>query len=170
MSIIKTYTGVMFDLDKFDKNTIRIADIAHALSNQCRYNGHCYRFYSVAEHCVRASRLPCNDLSRGHVLMHDASEAYMGDVVSPLKKMIPWYIEKENELIDLVYDRFCTHKTNDIILEDVHKCDKFMLDMEMSTLWNDEPGFGWKPEEAERRFILRYEELVEMGMLKRFAH
>lgn len=67
-----------------------INDIAHALAFVCRFGGHCSKFYSVAEHCVRVS---CAIEEAGGAraeqfagLMHDAAEAYVGDMVWPLKK------------------------------------------------------------------------------------
>jgi uncharacterized protein len=78
---------------------IDIMDIAHSLSMQCRYAGHVPFFYSVAEHCVRAVHLcaevwfqeDIEDL-RGHellrsILLHDADEAYLQDMVSPVKNL-----------------------------------------------------------------------------------
>lgn len=69
---------------------VDIDDIAHALSMLCRFGGHCTRFYSVAEHCVRVSTAieeaggTVEDCFVG--LMHDAAEAYIGDMVWPLKR------------------------------------------------------------------------------------
>src|SRR5262249_40410739 len=64
---------------------LRIEDIAQGLAHECRFNGHVREFYSVAEHCVRVSWLvPQAFALEG--LLHDASEAYLKDVPSPLKK------------------------------------------------------------------------------------
>ena len=64
---------------------VKIEDIAHALSMKCRYGGHCKEFYSVAEHSVYCSMFGPGDdaLER---LLHDASEAYNGDLIRPLKR------------------------------------------------------------------------------------
>ena len=81
---IQTFTGKQFDFKDPNVESIDIKDIAHALSMICRFNGHCTRFYSVAEHSIRVSRL----LSREHALwglLHDAHEAYVGNMVMPLK-------------------------------------------------------------------------------------
>jgi hypothetical protein len=92
---IKLRSGVYFDLADPDPATIKLPDIAGALSRICRFGGHCWRFYSVAEHsvlCARQARddgLP-NDAVRA-VLLHDAAEAFVGDMVQPLKIMMPEY-------------------------------------------------------------------------------
>lgn len=73
---------------------VRIDDIAHALSMICRYGGHCREFYSVAEHSLRMARIA--DKEHGldaamWALLHDAPEAYLGDMVRPLKRTMPEY-------------------------------------------------------------------------------
>lgn len=87
---IETSAGEKFYIDKphFD-----IEVMAHALGNQCRYTGHCRRFYSVAEHAVLVSRI-MEELKLGDPfegLLHDGAEAYITDIASPWKSMLPDY-------------------------------------------------------------------------------
>ncbi len=93
MSFANTYTGRIFDyhaLAEGEPVDICLEDIAHSLAHICRFNGHCRSFYSVAEHSVWVSRVAAHGLldKRGHSragLLHDAHEAYTGDMLAPLQ-------------------------------------------------------------------------------------
>lgn len=84
MSWLQTFTGRRVDLFAPLPEQIDIEDIAHALAHECRYAGHVREFYSVAQHSVIVSDL-CETEDALWGLLHDASEAYLGDVVKPLK-------------------------------------------------------------------------------------
>ena len=84
---------------------IDIRDIAHALAMQCRYNGHCRVFYSVAEHSILVSQVvPAEDALYG--LLHDAAEAYVGDIIRPLKRHISGYDGIEERIWLTIAARF----------------------------------------------------------------
>ena len=89
-STIVTFLGNTFDYKGPGKTKYDIKDIAHSLSLTNRYRGHTSVPYSVAEHCVRVSRECHNDPLAG--LLHDAAEAYIGDISSPQKTELGWMI------------------------------------------------------------------------------
>jgi hypothetical protein len=99
---IETHSGVYFNLLDPKPDDVNVLDVATALSRICRYTGHPSRFYSVAEHLVRASYVPLDGVYRGKtahrirlaILLHDAHEAYCGDVSSPLKRAMEAIIDR----------------------------------------------------------------------------
>ncbi|WP_217497500.1 phosphohydrolase [Trinickia violacea] len=89
-----TFTGRRIDVLDPHPEQIDIRDIAHALANQCRFAGHTRVFYSVADHSIRvAGQLPMPHRLGG--LLHDATEAYLGDAISPLKRVLPELVALE---------------------------------------------------------------------------
>jgi uncharacterized protein len=105
---IETYSGRWFEPLNPNPADINIGDIAHALSNQCRFSGHTSRHYSVAEHSVHVSKkLPTGLMLFG--LLHDASEAYLVDIPAPLKHTDAFraYREHEQKLQDMIYTKYC---------------------------------------------------------------
>ena len=95
--IITLHSGASFDLLDPWNSDFTVEDIAHGLSHICRYAGQCRGFYSVAEHSLLVSEMvPGLELE---ALMHDAAEAFLGDITRPLKQLLPQYksIEKDVE-------------------------------------------------------------------------
>lgn len=91
MSWIVTASGKRVDPLNIKPADIEIADICHALGNLCRFTGHSRRFYSVAEHCVRMVDWFFADAdphTRLAALLHDAAEAYIGDIAKPLRDRV----------------------------------------------------------------------------------
>jgi hypothetical protein len=87
---------------------ICIEDIAHGLSMCCRYAGQCPKFYSVAEHSVYVAEWMLDGRSRRALvgLLHDASEAYLGDMTRPVKRRMPEYQAAEKRLQRCIHERF----------------------------------------------------------------
>lgn len=94
---MQTFSGRLVDLAKFAVEDVRIADIAHALSIINRFTGHSKVPYSVAQHSVMVSRI-CEPEYALWGLLHDASEAYLGDMATPLKTLLPQYRELEEHV------------------------------------------------------------------------
>lgn len=105
---IQTYTGRKFYPCDPRPEEIDILDIAHSLSNQCRFSGHCLSFYSVAQHSVLVSD-NLSSVDRLWGLLHDASESYLVDLPRPLKRsppLGPIYTNLENRLMSAIAERF----------------------------------------------------------------
>ena len=96
-------TGRYFDF--LNPQPLTIGEVAHALSNLCRFTGHCTSFYSVAQHSVLVSHLLPDELA-AQGLLHDAVEAVMGDMSGPLKRLFPQYKELEHRIEAVVLAGF----------------------------------------------------------------
>lgn len=105
---IRTNSGLFINVFDTDPDTITIEDIAHALSMIPRFGGHLNRFYSVAQHCVLCFNLA---ISYGTeyclpALLHDASEAYLLDMPTPIKNNLPDYKTTEHKFMGVVANKF----------------------------------------------------------------
>lgn len=130
-----TFTGRRFwPLDP-RREEVSFLDIAHGLSMTCRYGGHTRCFYSVAEHCVHLAdhfrRENRDDLAR-YALLHDASEAYIGDVIRPLKPQLPQFKEVEGPLELLIMEAAGLGE----IPREVHDADKAIIINEAVALFD----------------------------------
>lgn len=154
-----------------DPADIHIEDIAHALSNQCRWTGHTSRFYSVAEHSLHVAALVPDELSL-NALLHDASEAYLADLARPIKKadgLGTIYLEVEARLQAAIAVRFGISE-DPLSHAEVKEADERMLWAEAKTLLPvlgeqmPDPGFMcprpqcWQPEEVEAIFLDSFRE------------
>jgi hypothetical protein len=105
MSWIQTFTGKQFWPLEPRAEDVDVRDIAHSLSLQCRFNGHCRVFYSVAEHSVRVSRIVPPDLASWG-LLHDAAEAYLSDLPRPVKDRLFGFRDIEERLLEVIARAF----------------------------------------------------------------
>lgn len=166
---LQTYTGKQFFPMDPDPAEVNITDIAHALSLLCRYNGHVQRFYSVAEHCVLVSHLVSPEEALWG-LLHDATEAYVGDMVRPLKNHMPDYQRVENRVMLAIAERFDLSGT---MPDGVKTADTRLLLDERDALLGPAPAEwdvdgvpygvtieGWSPERAETEYLARFKELT----------
>lgn len=175
--MICTYSGVLIEPLDPKPDYILIEDIAHALSNQCRFTGHVRKFYSVGEHSVRVSHwLEGERQGIGMAfigLMHDASEAYLADIARPVKRqpeISQFYKTAEQRLEAVIADKFSYEYPYPEI---VKRADDVLLRSEQRDLMPDIiriPGDEyvpyliepWTPEEAEAQFLSRFEDLSRL--------
>jgi 5'-deoxynucleotidase YfbR-like HD superfamily hydrolase len=172
---IATYTGRWFwPLDPQPEDIV-IEDIAHALSNKCRFSGHTKKFFSVAQHSVIVS-LICDPKDFLWGLLHDASEAYLVDMPKPLKILpeFEWFRKAEDKVQLAVCKRFNLSPEQP---ESTHVADKIALLTEKRDLmaeisygrkWEENYNLSpleqkiiaMQPEEARDYFLKRYYELT----------
>ena len=166
---IETFSGKQFYFLDPTLDSIDIRDIAHSLAFTCRYTGHSRRFYSVAEHSILVSYLASDPLAG---LLHDASEAYITDIASPIKPYLQNYKELEDKLMGKIAEKFgFTYP----LTPDIKDCDATQLKTEAKHLLRS-GGYPWahlyptkrphgitpncwSPEEAEAKFLERFEEV-----------
>lgn len=174
---LNTHTGKVFDFADPHEDQIDIEDIAHALSNVCRWGGHC-KFYSVAEHSVLAYWLafadePDNLDLQLAVLLHDATEAYIGDMPKPLKIMISQYNDIEYRIDHLIKEKYGSRVPQS--KDAIKYYDLIMFKKEREDLFEKHPIEGvdlpdvpyydsfdlncWEPSRAKAEFLQAYSEV-----------
>jgi hypothetical protein len=163
---IVTYTGRKWYLTDPRPEDVCIEDIAHGLAHICRFGGQCVHFYSVAEHSVTMA----DELRRQEIkailtkrdfnvliwaLMHDATEAYLGDLVRPLKALFPLYKEIEARTESVILEALGLPPPDDDVRKLVKEYDNRMLMTERRDLVNhgsDEWSTKAVPFERQIRF------------------
>lgn len=174
---MNTYTGRRFDPMKMTPEDVSLRDIAHALSLLCRGGGHMKYFYTVGLHSLNCAR---EAASRGWsdrlvlaCLLHDASEAYLSDIIRPVKMHLSNYLEIEEQIMQTILTHF---HLGDLTPEENalwHQIDDEMLSQELKNLMNgehemtpvpltSEPDFRERPhEEVEEKFYKLAQSLVQ---------
>lgn len=110
LEFIQTYSGLAFSLRDPRPEQVNLDDICHSLAMQCRFTGHVKEFYSTAEHSILVASI----VQQGHpslvfdALMHDAAEAYISDLSTPLKHSagLEGYREVEKRVEWAIKERF----------------------------------------------------------------
>lgn len=178
---IGTYTGRKFWPMDPHADDVSIIDIAHSLSMQCRYAGHCRKFYSVAEHSVLIAQWL---LDQGHGqraalwgLLHDAAEAYLVDVPRPVKPHLAGYAAAEADVMAAIAAAFSLGAMPRIVKE----ADNWIIGDEIANLapmeWHKEYinplGVSlryWEPHRAKYEFLSMYGRLAQVdGFHERWA-
>lgn len=167
----QTFTGrAVYPLDMRPED-VDIRDIAHSLSLQCRFNGHCKVFYSVAEHSVNVVAWLVENHSFDELalfrwgLMHDAAEAYFSDVPRPVKRSMPGWTAIESDILTVIANRFCLALP---IPEEVVRADGVLLATEARDFMAPPPrawGLVEKPWARDLRFTIETQPAIEHKFL-----
>ncbi len=178
---MQTFTGKQFWPVDPRSEEICIEDIAHSLSLQCRFGGHCLNFYSVAEHSVLVSGNLAPEFKLWG-LLHDAAEAYVLDVVRPLKPYLPGYREIEDRVMIAICKQFgLGYIANPFAMPSAVKLadNRILLAERDQNMRPSEHVWGlaqaaagagvgplevtlqfWSPREAEEHFLAAFHEIV----------
>jgi hypothetical protein len=150
---LRAVTGTRVDLEDPREDMIEFEAIAQGLSNCCRFAGQIYNFYSVAQHSVLVSKLVAPH-NRRVALMHDATEAYMGDLSRHLKhhEMLLGYRQLESRLNDVIFNKFNLNPTA-ADLHEIKIADDLAAIFEHVVLrtlltWLPEPSIRWATSEG----------------------
>lgn len=168
-----TFTGLRFCYYDPQPQSVSLQDIAHHLSLLCRWGGACSQFYSVAQHSVLVSHLCPPALARWG-LLHDAAEAYFGDLQGGIKLMLPEYKEMEVRAMQVIAERFGLPwpqppqlKQFDLLAlaleaRDLMHQSEVLYDQHGNILKLELPPMvlhAWSPAVAKSRFLVRFGEL-----------
>ncbi len=171
-SWVVTLSGSRFSILNPEPDAVKIEDIACALARQARFNGHTRFFYSVGQHsCLGAQVSPTKDVAL-QMLFHDATEAYVGDLVSPVKALLPDFEIIESRIHWAIAQKFGLEYPMPKIVKQI---DRRLLATEIRDLitkdlksWNikedepfDFPIIPWPPEVTEARFLELARELMK---------
>jgi hypothetical protein len=166
---ISTFTGRQFHPFNPAVSEIHIYDIAHALANTCRFNGHTNQFYSVAQHSVLVAEL-VHRLAPGptvyDALLHDAAEAYLADVCTPVKRWLVGFDRIEFDVLRTIFKALAVELPGAAREALIHRADATLLATEARDLVR-----GWKPDGIEplaERIVPWSPERAEVIFLRAF--
>lgn len=147
---IMCYTGKHFHLQHPIADEVDRVDIAHSLSNNCRFTGHTKDFYSVATHSILCAEQARKDGMTAkiqlYLLLHDASETYLTDVNRPLKEVLgKIYTDLEDRVQSVVWEHFGLPEPTDLEWRTVKHYDNYLLANEIGQLMINSDEFDIEP-------------------------
>jgi 5'-deoxynucleotidase YfbR-like HD superfamily hydrolase len=163
---IRTNSGVFMNVFEPTLEMIQIEDIAHALASLPRFGGHLNKHYSVAQHSVMCAMRVTTLEDKRAALLHDASEAYMLDIPTPIKAKLPDYKIYEANLMTKIAEKFSFEFP---LSKEVKRVDEEMLHLEWDNLVinQDKIFHCLSSEMAKEEFLKMYHELfVETVVLQ----
>lgn len=152
---IKTISGKFIRIADPRPEDILIEDIAHGLAFQYRYGGHSFSPITVAEHSIRVyARYPTIS-----ALLHDAAEAYLGDLKSPIKKLCPDYSRLEQSFMNVIALKFNLFNLTD---PKIKQADIEEFNWEQQNIMNETECRFWamRPHKAKKEFIQVFERIA----------
>lgn len=160
-----TYSGQMLKPMELKAEDISLEDVSHALSLLCRGVGHLKHFYSVGQHCINCAK---EAQARGWstrvvlgCLVHDAAEAYISDIIRPVKKHLPAYMAIEDKILTAVYERFGLGDLTEEEYRQIRQIDNEILENEIPVLMSGSDQKPPSPLQSEPDFSMQDMKVIE---------
>lgn len=170
---IAIFNGDVVNLSNPAPHHIKIGVIARCLARTCRFGAKTIEFYSVAQHCINVSTLCTGSVNQLWGLLHDAHEAYIGDYLSPVKKLFPilkqWEVEVWEPAIARAFslplpipnevkeaDQYALAYERRFLLPNESAIDRIFLPYEGGRVPTETTLFCMTPEASEREFLRRF--------------
>lgn len=160
-NVVKTYSGLLFNIKDPVPEKVFPVDIAFGLARECRFQGGCRKFYSVAEHSVwvarqAADRYPQFPYLPFKALMHDAHEAYIKDIPSPLKSL---FHKEYNAIAEPV--QAAIHTRYSIVISEaertaIYELDQLALEWEWTNKVKQWTGICLSDDKSRAGYFLEY--------------
>ncbi len=182
-AMMRLQSGSLVDVLALRPGDVNLGDIAHSLSQLCRFGGQCDTFYSVAQHSVHIAetmfQMTGDAIRAKRALLHDAAEAYLGDLPRPIKQQpeLDYFTALEDRVLDTVYqcfgipnvpDKILTALDNGIVLIEARQL--FQPPFEPRGVSQHLEILGWNlridpwpPLTARRKFLALWHELPSDG-------
>jgi hypothetical protein len=166
--LIPTYTGKRIDPMRLDPDDICIEDIAHHLSLLNRFTGATDEAYSVAQHCLVVSAY-APPVLKLPALLHDAPEAYMGDLTHPLKhhSLMGQMFRNIEQVNEIKIEAALGLEAGSLSHPGVKSVDEEVFEMEWAFFIQKRPRatpfVSMDAKRAERMFLIAYDALKVRG-------
>ena len=157
--IIQTLSGKQFNLFEPTPDMIDIRDIAAGLANKGHFSGLTPSFFSIAQHSV----MVCDEFAfwdfsidpklKLLALLHDAAEAYIGDMIKPLKVRIPQFAEIEENIMKVICAKYGMDFSS---LHLIKSTDLFIQEVEYNAFYNEGRITYMNPMQAKLEFLDRF--------------
>lgn len=153
-----TFSGNIINLYAPHSNEYLLEDIAHQLAFICRWNGATKTYFSVAEHCCMMHDKAPEEL-KGIALFHDCEEAYWGDIIKPVKNLLPPEMRQlMKKMRYIIMNKFGI--TNELMPKEIDALDFEMLQWDLDNMILSNTHKGMDCYTAERQWLLRAKELL----------
>jgi len=155
---IMTNSGIYINVFETTPDMISVYDIAHVLAWLPRFGGHLNRHYSVAQHSVLCARRAKTLTDKRAALMHDASEAYLLDMPTPIKAQLLEYKKYEKRLLSVIFLKYNIAEPLSPIVKEIDN-DMLVFEWENLVITDNKSFKTWSHKKAKKEFLKMFVKL-----------